>query len=165
MKATSETITFNDWKNRFKAGDDVSTLALSELRLINGLEYGRVTVESRQGSLLVLAHFLVDSECEVRTFADFKNPDLSKVSTVEGAHRPEGPVVGLFLPDDEIKKDSRFTIQYFDPNANRVRGSILLNEVAHITIAPYPGGFSQAILPDLISARPELVADVFAHSA
>ena len=91
MRTANETVMFNRWKDRFRAGEDISNLALRGVMLIDGLAYGRVNIESRQGSRLELAHFAVNAECQISTAAGLHYSD-----PVDAVPVPEGHVVGLF---------------------------------------------------------------------
>jgi hypothetical protein len=128
-----EAVTFDDWRKR-RTDPAVGQLPLQSVELIRALKYGRLRIESVEGSRIELDRYHVDNVGLCKT--DVVELEIADRRHSQDVEYPDAPVRGMFFRDDGAAVGSPFRMMAYDPRTQqRVLAS--LRRVVRLTIQPH----------------------------
>jgi len=123
--------TFDVWKVNRSPDQGVE-----RVELLSALAYGRLTIISDEGSIVVLGpSFDVDSAGLVTTTAELDIVEERVLS--DDTVYPRGPVQANFFQTDNVTVGEPFKIMAYDGRTQKGI-AVLLHAVAKVNIDPYP---------------------------
>jgi|GEM_PF-2272456 len=137
MGEHAEGVTFEVWKERFRADQRVGQLALRQLVVACGLAYGRVNILGDEGAAH-LSRFFIDRQDGVTT-----SVVLQPAAELAGNRQYityEKPVAGWLLSQCEsVEVGHMFSLCVYDPRTHAT-GDFNTGRVRQLTVHPYKAG-------------------------